>query len=156
MIGFMAHARSLAEEEQGITPETNEFQKPMGVNLVKEMLLLLSHAKFRNVQVTHCSLLPCYKPSSLTPLFPSQTSFHFCNSLVVDCEWNAWNNGTCTKSCGGGSRNNTRTEKTSVAFGGDKCVGPASIIEACNAKECPGNENSFLLLSSLLRIFLAS
>ena len=58
MIGFMVHARSLAEEEQGITPGTNEFQKPMGVNLVKEVLLLLNHAEIRNAQVIHCFFLP--------------------------------------------------------------------------------------------------
>ena len=64
----------------------------------------------------------------------------YCNSCIVDCEWNAWNNGTCTKACGGGTRHNNRTVKIPDDHGGNECVGPAFVNETCNAQKCPGNE----------------
>ena len=66
---------------------------------------------------------------------------------IVDCEWNDWINGTCTKSCGGGTRTNTRTKKVSAAHGGEDCDGPAAIKDSCNVQNCPGNEIFYCLLS---------
>lgn len=57
---------------------------------------------------------------------------------IVHCEWNDWVIGECDKECGGGNRTNTRTEKESAAHEGDECPGPASVVESCNVKECPG------------------
>ena len=59
---------------------------------------------------------------------------------IVDCEWNDWINGTCTKSCGRGTRTNTRTKKVPAAYGGEQCDGVAAIEESCNVQKCPGNE----------------
>ena len=56
----------------------------------------------------------------------------------VDCKWNDWINGTCTKTCGGGSRTNTRTENVTAAHGGKACVGNASSEEICSVQPCPG------------------
>ena len=57
---------------------------------------------------------------------------------IVDCEWNDWNIGTCTKSCGGGTRTNTRTTKDLADHGGKECDGVASLQENCNSQPCPG------------------
>ena len=74
----------------------------------------------------------CYRPLHYTV---------FCNALICDivhCEWNEWIIGECSKSCGGGTRVNERTEKVTAQHGGDKCPGPTSIEESCNVQECPG------------------
>ena len=70
-----------------------------------------------------------------------------CIRNIVDCEWNDWINGTCTKACGGGTRTNVRTEKVPAAYGGEQCDGTAWIKESCNIQECPGNEIFCGLLS---------
>ena len=56
----------------------------------------------------------------------------------VHCEWDDWELGECSTTCGGGNRTKTRKEKVSSAFGGDECSGPPSITESCNVGECPG------------------
>ena len=66
---------------------------------------------------------------------------------IVDCEWHDWTNGTCSKSCGGGARTNTRTEKVSAAHGGELCEGSTSIEESCNVQKCPGYEICYDRLS---------
>ena len=62
---------------------------------------------------------------------------------VVDCEWNDWKVGDCTKSCGEGTRNYTRTEKVSAAYGGKKCDGPALMEKFCNIQDCPGHTKNY-------------
>ena len=55
---------------------------------------------------------------------------------IVQCEWNDWQIGPCSKTCGGGTRINHRTKKTEEANGGN-CEGEATIEEVCNAQVCP-------------------
>ena len=57
---------------------------------------------------------------------------------IVRCEWNEWTAGTCSLTCGGGTRQNHRTEKISASHGGEKCQGPSSEEESCNNQPCPG------------------
>ena len=57
---------------------------------------------------------------------------------VVHCQWSNWSNGRCTKSCGGGIRNKTRTEKVLAANGGNRCDGPRLVEERCNTENCEG------------------
>ena len=59
---------------------------------------------------------------------------------TVHCEWDDWELGECSTTCGGGNRTKTRKEKVSSAFGGDECDGPPSITESCNVGECPGKK----------------
>ena len=59
---------------------------------------------------------------------------------IVHCDWNEWVIGTCSKSCGGGIRIDTRTESVSAKHGGDKCEGPSSMEVSCNDQECPGKK----------------
>ena len=65
-----------------------------------------------------------------------------CIHNAVDCEWNDWIHGTCSKSCEGGVRTNTRGVKTAESHGGNKCDGVASMVESCNPQKCPGYKNS--------------
>ena len=58
-------------------------------------------------------------------------------SVQVHCEWNDWNIGHCSQSCGGGVVKNTRTEKYKAVNGGKECDGPTSIEESCNVQNCP-------------------
>ena len=57
----------------------------------------------------------------------------------MHCEWNEWQVGECSKTCGAGIRNSTRTAKAITEFEGQKCVGSHTITESCNAHECPGS-----------------
>ena len=70
----------------------------------------------------------------------SITNFHlYLFYDIVDCEWNEWIIGTCSSSCGGGLRTNTRSKIVSAEHDGEDCNGTTSITESCNVKECPGN-----------------
>ena len=60
----------------------------------------------------------------------------------IDCEWNEWQIGDCSKTCGGGSRSNTRTKKVEEAHGGI-CEGESTIRESCNTMECTGSKLGF-------------
>ena len=62
---------------------------------------------------------------------------------IVDCEWNVWSVGTCTKTCGAGARINTRTKKVSAENGGKNCEGSSTVQEGCNNQECPGYINVY-------------
>ena len=81
--------------------------------------------------------------------------FIFCSSTPslykVDCKWNEWVNGTCSESCGGGIRINTRTIKNSESSGGAPCDGGTSIEDSCNEQECPGQSFRY---SYLIRILI--
>ena len=58
-------------------------------------------------------------------------------AAAIDCEWNDWELGMCSKPCGGGTRTNTRTKKSEEENGG-KCEGENTVEEPCNAQSCPG------------------
>ena len=58
-------------------------------------------------------------------------------ATAIDCEWNDWELGMCSKPCGGGTRTNTRTKKSEEENGG-KCEGENTVEEPCNAQSCPG------------------
>ena len=56
---------------------------------------------------------------------------------LVHCEWNEWQVGECSKTCGGGTRIDHRTKKTEEANGGI-CEGDATFEDVCNTEACPG------------------
>ena len=60
-----------------------------------------------------------------------------CNSVTcVAAAWNEWSNwGSCSLTCGGGSRTRTRTCNVQ-----NSCVGPSSQNLVCNTLVCPGDE----------------
>ena len=58
--------------------------------------------------------------------------------FVVDCIWDKWKIGECSKSCDGGKRQITRARKIEASHDGRDCVGPSNITESCNVEQCPG------------------
>ena len=58
--------------------------------------------------------------------------------IIVDCEWNDWTIGECSKSCGGGFRTRTRYPRDEFSNGPEDCSGPSTISESCNLRQCPG------------------
>ena len=57
--------------------------------------------------------------------------------LEITCKWNDWVYGDCSKTCGIGTRTNTRTKAVVEANGGN-CDGHPTQVEECNTKPCPG------------------
>ena len=78
-------------------------------------------------------------------------TYLYLNYEIVDCKWNEWIIGTCSKTCDGGIRTNSRTEKVAAAHAGTKCDRFASIEEKCNSQGCPGD--ILLLLDFILEDF---
>ena len=60
----------------------------------------------------------------------------------MNCEWNDWQIGQCSVTCGGGTRTNTRTKTVQESNGG-VCTGEATLQESCNNLNCPGNINVY-------------
>merc|ERR1719322_972054 len=62
-----------------------------------------------------------------------------CNTqpCPVHCEWDEWNVGECSKSCGGGIRTNYREPSIDAKHGGEDCSGSSIVEESCNVQECP-------------------
>ena len=58
--------------------------------------------------------------------------------LLVDCVWDDWTTGECSKSCAGGFRTKVREPKQEAEYGGEECIGDSEVIEECNTNQCPG------------------
>jgi hypothetical protein len=56
---------------------------------------------------------------------------------AIDCQWSAWDIGSCSRTCGGGEREKTRTKRVEEMFGG-VCNGDSAEFEPCNNNRCPG------------------
>ena len=56
---------------------------------------------------------------------------------IVDCEWDKWKTGECSKSCGGGELYITRNKISEARNGGKGCAGNSSIVQECNVEACP-------------------
>ena len=61
----------------------------------------------------------------------------------VNCEWNSWSSGSCSKTCGKGVLTYTRSKRVTENDKGS-CSGSSTKTEDCHKKDCPGN--LFLLL----------
>ena len=98
----------------------------------------------KSTEIIHCNEAECKgKKSSLPHMYIRfQKSFscntnHKCDLIqyIGTCEWDKWVIGTCSLSCGGGIRTNTRS-----LLSGDDCPGNSTIEESCSVQECPGYE----------------
>ena len=58
------------------------------------------------------------------------------DNVVVDCQWGSWSSASCTKTCGTGELNKTRS-KTIVEAHGGNCSGQPTSTETCNTNACP-------------------
>merc|ERR1740130_384417 len=55
----------------------------------------------------------------------------------VNCAWGAWTEGSCSKTCGGGKRTDTRVKSKPESNGGT-CSGESSLPnQECNDEDCP-------------------
>ena len=61
---------------------------------------------------------------------------------AIDCQWDEWNVGQCSKTCGGGTRKNTRNKIVYEKNGGTCSDSSPSQMKAedCNPQPCPGGE----------------
>jgi len=55
----------------------------------------------------------------------------------VNCTWSDWTWENCSKSCGGGNQNGTRTVAQPAKYGGRECEGSTTASQSCNSQECP-------------------
>ena len=60
-------------------------------------------------------------------------------SIAVHCVWDEWVFGECSKTCGTGTRENTRVKLVEEDHGGT-CDGQESEIGDCNTEPCPSIE----------------
>ena len=59
-------------------------------------------------------------------------------SVAVNCVWNHWVYGQCSKTCGNGTQIKTRT-KQAVESNGGTCPGQHTETVKCYIQDCPGN-----------------
>ena len=67
-------------------------------------------------------------------------SLYFSNPLeilAIHCVWSDWVIGECSRTCGTGTRTDTREKLIEEANGGT-CSGQSTEIKACKIQECPG------------------
>merc|ERR1719323_2694738 len=60
----------------------------------------------------------------------------------VNCEWGAWEWGTCSVTCGGGTQTGSRTKSQQAANGGTECTGGDTTTRSCNTDSCPGGSGT--------------
>ena len=68
-------------------------------------------------------------------------------SFIVNCQWGSWETGTCSKTCGGGTRRKSRSKTVTEQHGG-RCEGSSAMDENCNEQHCPStlysHQNDYL------------
>ena len=58
-------------------------------------------------------------------------------SIAVDCIWNDWVIGECSRICGNVTQDNTRTKNVTEGNGGS-CQGQSIETVSCNTHKCQG------------------
>merc|ERR1712212_1235711 len=67
-----------------------------------------------------------------------------CPLPIVDCTWGPWGTwSACSKTCGGGTRTQTRIKSVVEANGGD-CIGKNQQEETCNQEKCQTCDDDIL------------
>ena len=62
-----------------------------------------------------------------------------CKGAPTDCKHSSWGEWSkCSKSCGNGLQERTRTIVTEAQNGGKACVGNTKDTRLCNNRGCPG------------------
>ena len=73
----------------------------------------------------------------------AQVNFVCQKRVAVHCQWSAWTmhtRGGCSRACGGGTREYTRTIVRQAKHGGSKCPGSSTKTEQCNRQPCAGED----------------
>ena len=69
------------------------------------------------------------------------------NSHVTDCKWSAWGQwASCSKTCGNGLQERTRTVVAYAKNGGKACVGSKKDSKLCNNGACKGIKTYYATL----------
>ncbi|XP_071142419.1 slit homolog 2 protein-like isoform X3 [Mytilus edulis] len=77
----------------------------------------------------------CTDFNESTPILSFNTSTCI---VPVDGRWSAWNNSTCSVTCGVGIVSSSRTcDSPLPSQGGKQCTGEANITTSCNLVDCP-------------------
>ena len=63
----------------------------------------------------------------------------FLNISAIHCVWGDWVLGECSKTCGTGTRIDTRVKTIEEANGGT-CTGQFTETKECKLQECPGKK----------------
>ena len=69
----------------------------------------------------------------------------------IDCQWDDWRIGECSKTCGGGQRLNIRNRKIEAANGGKDCLGRSTETVGCYEGDCPGKSFHLKMLKMRIR-----
>ena len=88
-------------------------------------------AKVKDKTIKIWSILQNYDPMIL---YFSFTKIYL---PAIHCQWDDWNLGECSKTCGTGTRTNNRHKRV-VEENGGTCTGKPTETEPCNTQECPG------------------
>ena len=90
-------------------------------------------------RMDHCSCRAAWRPYRNNRGGP-RVRFYVCrdcscNNENMDCTWNAWSSwGSCSKTCGGGTKTRTRTHGPNH---GQECSGSPTSSTSCNTDDCP-------------------
>ena len=102
--------------------------------LLRQKIVKLIHAQVRNVKIS-----PKVVQNVEVLLVTKNFQISLPYILIENCEWNDWQFGECSVSCGGGTRVDTRTKAKEEAYGGT-CEEDGNQREVeCNIEECPRN-----------------
>ena len=105
------------------------------------------HCKSYNYSILQHEFLPRYIKSEI---FSNSININTIIIAPVNCEWSSWSWGTCTRTCGGGTKSGSRTISQQAANGGTACTGGSTTTRSCNTNSCPGilNQKEFLSQST--------
>ena len=72
------------------------------------------------------------------PCFGDGAKTELCNiqDCPIDCQWSEWQYGSCSRTCGGGVKVISRTEKVKAQNRGKSCSGDGTKTEYCNIQDC--------------------
>ena len=77
----------------------------------------------------------------------------YLTKLAYNCKWNEWILGDCSKSCGTGTRTNTRTVAQVENYGGS-CTDDSTMIQECNTQDCPRKLTTLFMIFDHFYILL--
>ena len=146
-IGRLGHALQHAEMEWELIPERKKFQLHMEVKNVAELLLLKKCVTFNCVHVWYLPsfyIMAIFLIKNIIWILLSHiwqwVKLPFLNEQylisAVHCVWDEWMEGSCSVTCGVGTRTNTRTKLVHESNGGT-CTGSSTEDVICEDQLCP-------------------
>ena len=107
---------------------------------VSVSVYMYAYSLYVHIHTPFCSTVPFLSPLCVIKTKVSHFIFPIHSMLLVDgalTEWSEW--GQCTKTCGNGTQNRTRScSNPAPSNGGKNCSGVIQEYQACNTQNCPG------------------